>query len=147
MVIAGAALGALALGVLVAVVGGVVAGSPAAYGALVGAVLAVGVMAFGSSTVHVVAGLVPGASLLFALLTYALQLLVVLAVLAGLDGVAGPGEPLARGWLAGTLIGTVLGWLVVQVFLATRARIPVYDEPRDGAGHRPRETVRTGGES
>ncbi|MBC9733177.1 hypothetical protein [Nocardioides marmotae] len=138
-VIGGAALGSLALGVLAAVVGALVDGAPAAYGALVGAVLAVAVMVFGSSTVNVVAGLMPGASLLFALLTYALQLLVVLVALAALDGISGPGETLSRGWLAGTLIGTVLGWLVVQVVLASRARIPAFDLPD--------EDDRTGGEA
>lgn len=138
-VLAGAALGTVAAGALVALVGALVDGAPAAYGALVGAVLAAGVMAFGLVTVNVVAGLMPGASLMFALLTYALQLLLVLVALTALDGVAGPGEALSRGWLAGALIGTVLVWLVVQVVLAARARIPVYDEPR--------ETVRAGGGS
>lgn len=132
-VIVGAAVGSLGLGLAGAAAGAVLDGSQAAAGALVGSVLAVGVMAFGASTVHVVAGLLPAASLAVALLTYALQLLLVLVVLAALDGSALMGDTLSREWLAGALICTVLAWVVVQVVLAMRARIPLYGRPSASA--------------
>ncbi|WP_435742183.1 hypothetical protein [Nocardioides sp. SYSU DS0663] len=138
-VLAGAAVGSLALGLAVAATGALLDGERAAYGALVGSVLAVVVFAFGAFTVNVVAGLMPSASLAVALLTYTLQLLVVVVVLVGLERSPAAGEELADGWLTGGLVATVLAWLVVQVVLAARARIPLYDLPRTPA--------RAGGES
>lgn len=128
-VLGGAALGSLVLGLAATGVGALVDGSAAAYGALAGTALVVVVFAFGSATVHAVAGLLPAASLVVALLTYALQLLVVLVVLSALDGSGLVGETLSRGWLAGAVICGALGWSFVQVALATRVRIPVYELP------------------
>ncbi|WP_182523836.1 hypothetical protein [Nocardioides dongkuii] len=139
VILLGAGLGALAVGLLGAAAGALFGGAQAALGALVGAALGVGVLAFGAATVHVVAGLLPSASLLVALMTYALQLLLVLVVLAALDDSAVMGETLSREWLAGSLIVSVLAWVVAQVVMATRVRIPTYDDPST--------TGRAGGES
>ncbi|WKN47333.1 hypothetical protein [Nocardioides sp. Arc9.136] len=133
-VLLGAALGTVVAGLAAAAVGALVDGSPAAYGALVGSALVVVVFAFGSATVHAVAGLLPAASLVVALLTYALQLLVVLVVLSALDASGAVDDTLSRGWLAGAVICGALAWTFVQVALASRVRIPVYDlSAGDGA--------------
>ncbi|MDN4162762.1 hypothetical protein [Nocardioides abyssi] len=133
-VLVGAALGTVAAGLLATLVGALVDGAPGAYGALVGAALVVVVFAFGSATVHAVAGLLPAASLVVALLTYVLQLFVVLVVLSALDGSGAVGDTLSRGWLAGAVIVGALAWTFVQVALASRVRIPVYELPEHDAG-------------
>jgi ATP synthase protein I len=38
---------------------------------------------------------------------------------------------LSAGWLAAAVIAVTATWLVVQVVLSTRVRIPVYDLPAD----------------
>ncbi len=134
-VLLGAAAVAAAAAGLLAVLGALLSGSAAAYGALVGGLIAVVVLAFGAFSVNMVAGLLPAASLMVALLTYALQILGVTVVLLALDRSAAVGDTLARGWLAGAVIGGTLVWMVAQVVGATRARIPVYDLPE------PRATV------
>ena len=73
-VLLAAAVGAVPVGMLVALTGALVDGRPAALGAPVGAGLALTVLVTGSFVVHVVAHLMPSASLLVALLTYGLQL-------------------------------------------------------------------------
>ncbi|MDN4174309.1 hypothetical protein QWY28_15200 [Nocardioides sp. SOB77] len=144
-VLVGAGLGTVVAGLLAAVVGALADGRPAAYGALVGTALVVVVFAFGSATVHAVAGLLPAASLIVALLTYALQLLVVLVVLSALDGSGAVGDTLSRGWLAGAVIVGTLAWTTVQVVLAGRVRIPVYDLPDAAASPQP-TTAQHGGD-
>lgn len=117
----------LGLGLVAALVGFVVDGSPAALGTLVGALVVVAVCGTGSLLVNAVAGLLPAASLMFALLTYTLQLLLVLVVFAGLERSGLLGSSLHRGWLGGAAIGATLAWLATQVLFTTRSRIPVYD--------------------
>src|SRR5688572_26601721 len=83
-------LGALAAGtvavLLLVLLGALVDGRPGAVGALAGGVLTLVVFALGLAAVGFVARLLPGASLLVALMTYALQLLVLALVVAAIDG-------------------------------------------------------------
>jgi hypothetical protein len=99
----------------------------AAYGAAVGAALVLGVLGGGSAAVSVVARALPGASLLFAMLTYTLQVILLLSVFAGLDDAGILGTRIDRQWLSGTVIAGTLAWMFVQILVATRARIPAYD--------------------
>ncbi|NPC98450.1 hypothetical protein [Nocardioides sp. zg-DK7169] len=122
------------LGLVAGAVGGLVSGSAAALGVLVGALIAVLVFAFGSFTVNTVAGLMPAASLLFALLTYALQVLLLLVALVAIERAGLVEDTLDRVWLVGGIIGGTLVWMVAQVVWTVRARIPVYDLPTGGAG-------------
>ena len=87
------------------------------------------VFALGVAAVGFVARLLPGASLLVALMTYALQLLVLALVVAAIDGADLSAETLARGWFAAAVIAVTLTWVVGQLVAATRQRIPVYDTP------------------
>lgn len=120
------------LGLLVAVVAGLVSGAPAAWGALVGALVVAAVCVGGSLLVNAVAGLMPAASLLVALLTYTLQVLVLLMVFVGLERSGLLGSDLDREWLGGTAIAATLVWLVAQVVLTIRRRIPAFDLPAAG---------------
>lgn len=128
-VLVGAAGAGLVLGLGAAVVGGFVAGSSAAYAALVGTALVLAVLGFGSTVVNTVAGLMPAASLMVALLTYVLQVVLMALVFAALSGSGLLDDTLDREWLAGVVIGGTFVWLTAQVVLTTRVRIPVYDLP------------------
>lgn len=129
------ALATLALGLLVALVGALTSGSAAAYGALVGTLIVVGVFGFGTFTVNAVATLMPNAALMFALLTYTLQVLAMGLLFAALSGSGLLDETISREWLGGTVIAGTLVWLTVQVVLSTSRRIPIYDLPE----HRTRD--------
>jgi len=126
-VLLGAAVAALALGSLAVLVGALTGGASAAYGALAGTLLVVVVFAFGSFTVNAVAGLMPAASLLVALLTYTLQVVAMAVAFLALNRSGLLDDALDRRWLAGAVIVGTFGWLLTQVLLASRARIPAYD--------------------
>lgn len=136
-VLVGAAASALLLGLLAALLGALVSGSAAAYGALVGTALVVGVLAFGSFVVNVVAGLMPAMALMVAMLTYGLQVVLMGLVFAALSSTDLLDSTIDREWLAGAVIGGTAIWLVSQVLLVTRRRIPVYDLPAPAAAHAP----------
>ncbi|WP_309649524.1 hypothetical protein [Nocardioides sp.] len=131
-VLLGAAAAAVVLGLVATAVGAVVSGSEAALGALVGTVLVVGILGFGSLAVNVVAGLVPTLALMVAMTTYVLQVVLMGMVFAALSGSGLLDTTLDRDWLAGAVIGGTAIWLVSQVLLTTRRRIPVYDLPTEG---------------
>ena len=115
--------------VLAVVVGSLVQGSPAAYGAAIGALIVLGVFGFGSFVVNTVAALMPTAALLVALLTYTLQVVAMGLVFVALSGSGLLGDTLDREWLAGTVIAGTLRWVVCQIVLTMRARIAIYDLP------------------
>jgi hypothetical protein len=103
---------ALVAVLLVAVLGAaVLVDRSAAYGAAVGAAVVLGVFGGGSVAVSVVARALPGASLLFALLTYTLQVVVLLVIFAGLDDAGMLGTRIDRQWLSGTVIAGTLAWI------------------------------------
>lgn len=131
-VLVGAGAAVLVLGLLTALAGALTSGSAAANGSLVGTLLVVGVLGFGSFVVNVVAGVMPPAALMVALLTYTLQVVLMGLVFAALSGSGLLDTTLDRNWLAGAVIGGTAIWLVSQVLLATRRRIPVYDLPSEG---------------
>lgn len=122
----------MVLGGLVAIAGWLIAGSAAGWGALVGAGLVVVVCAGGSLAVNAVAAMMPSASLLVALLTYTLQVAVLLLAFLGLERSGLLAATLDRTWLGVAAVLTTLEWLVAQVVLTFRTRIPVYDLPAEG---------------
>jgi ATP synthase protein I len=126
-------LGALGSGAVAVVVLAVAAvlldGRPAVVGAVVGGLVTLAVFGFGTALVSLVARMVPAASLLVALLTYTLQLLVLALVVAGLERADLDAATLSRGWFAAGVIAVTALWLVGQVVAATRQRIPVYESP------------------
>jgi len=104
-----------------------VVSTPTSIGAAAGGVLTLAVFTLGVAAVGFVARLLPGASLLVALMTYVLQLLVLALVVAAIDGADLGAETLSRGWFAAGVIAVTLTWVVGQLVAATRQRIPVYD--------------------
>ena len=127
----GAGVAAALVAVLLVLLAALAGGTPAAYGALVGGVLVIVVLGSGSLVVNVVAGLMPSASLMIALLTYALQLVLMGVVLAALERSGLLEDALDRTWLGGAVITGVLVWTIAQIVLSTRLRIPAYDLPGD----------------
>lgn len=125
-VLLGGAAVSVGAGLVLAGVGSLVAGAPAAYGAIVGAGVVVAVFALGSLVVDAVATVAPGLTLVVALTTYLLQVVVaglaflVLARSGALDGA------LSAPWAAAGVVGGTLTWVVAQIVLTTRLRIPVY---------------------
>ncbi|MFT4011565.1 MAG: hypothetical protein QM655_16130 [Nocardioidaceae bacterium] len=97
----------------------------AATSVLLGTVLVVGLLGFTTFSVNVVASQRPGASLLVALLTYGLVVMLLAAVFAGLHDASS----IDTTWLGGTIIVLVLTWTFVQVLASVRARQPLYDLP------------------
>jgi ATP synthase protein I len=120
------------LGLLAGVVGWAVAGAPAGLGVVVGVGLVLAVCVGGSLLVNAVAGVMPTASLLVALLTYALQVLVLLLAFLGLERSGLLEDDLARGWVGGGAVAATLAWLVAQVWLTLRSRVPAYDLGPEG---------------
>ena len=118
---------ALAIGAVLALVGALVDGSAAAYGALVGSGLAVAVLWGGATVVDLVAGLMPAASLLVAVLTYGLQVVLMGLVLLALGRSGLLDATVDRHWVGGSVIAVTATWLVAQITLTTRRRIPAYD--------------------
>jgi ATP synthase protein I len=71
-----------------------------------------------------VAAVLPAASLLLALVTYAFQLAVLTMALAVVARVA---DRTVTGWAAGALAAVTVVWTGCHLVLALRRRIPVYD--------------------
>ncbi len=135
-VLLGAVLAAVGAGIAVVALAALTGGRPSALGAAIGAGLVITVLALGSFVVHVVAAAMPSASLLVALLTYGLQLAVLIAVFAALDRSGDLGTVVSRGWLAaGVIVGTGV-WIAAQTWLSTKARIPLYDLADPAASER-----------
>ena len=128
-VLLGAASTAVLAGLVLVGAGAVVDGAPAAYGALVGLALAVGIFLGGALVVDLVASVMPTASMLVALLTYTLEVVVMALAFVALSGSGLLGPTLSRGWLGAGVVAATLVWLTAQIVLTTRARIPAYDLP------------------
>jgi ATP synthase protein I len=141
-VLLGAASAALVAGLVLVLVAALTGGSDAAYGAVVGTLIVLGVFATGSFAVDLVAGVLPAAALLVALLTYTLQVVVMGLVFVALSGSGLLDDTIDRAWLGGTVIVGTFAWLFSQVVLTMRIRIPAYDLPAPrgedaGPGGRP----------
>lgn len=104
-----------------------VSGRPAALGAAVGGVIAVAVFAFGSLAVEAVSRVMPAASLLFAMVTYTFQVVVMALVFVALNRSGLLEDDLDGRWLGGAIILGAFVWMAVQIRLATTARIPAYE--------------------
>ncbi len=123
----GAAAAGAVVTVLLALVGWFGAQSAGLWGALAGGSLALVVLLASTTVVDVVAGVMPGASLLIALLTFFLQILLLVAVAISLQDSSLLDGQVSRGWFAGALMGVTLAWLPAHAWLYTRLRIPAYD--------------------
>lgn len=107
-------------------------GRPGLVGAACGGGLALLVFVGSTAVVQAVASTMPSASLLVALLTYTLQVVLMALVVVALQGSGLVGESLSRGWFAATLIAVAVVWMAAQMWLSTRVRILAYDLPETG---------------
>lgn len=130
------------VGVLVVLVAALASGEAASYGALVGSAIALVVFSFSAFAVDAVARLMPVASLLVALLTYTMQVLLMLLVFVGLSRSGALEDTLDREWLGGSIIVGVLVWTFAQLTASAKVRIPAYDTD----GETPSEGVRPAAE-
>jgi ATP synthase protein I len=134
----------LAVGTTAAVVGALATGTPALVGAVIGTAMVCLFFGGGAIVLDAVAALAPTASLLVALLTYTLQVVLVGAVFVGLRRSGLLEETVDPQWLGGTVIAATLTWLTVQVVASMKTRIPVYElgvskrlvEPAEGRSER-----------
>jgi ATP synthase protein I len=110
---------------------------PQALGALSGVVMVVAFFGFGSLTMSVVAKVAPKASLLLALLTYTLQVLVLGLVFMALTDSGATETTLDPRWLGGTVVAATLAWTTWLVVREVRTRRPVYDVPLPDGVSRP----------
>jgi ATP synthase protein I len=115
------------VGLVTVILGVLVGGAPGAAGAAVGAVLVCAVLASGAVVVGAVAAVSPKASLLVALLTYTLQVLLVGLVYVGLREGGALSGPVDARWLSAAVIACTLVWTGALVVVSTRSRQPVYD--------------------
>jgi ATP synthase protein I len=91
------------------------------------------VFAFGAVSLGVVARVAPAASLLVALLTYTLQVVLVGLVYIGLSGSGSLDGPIDPRWLSAAVIACTLTWITTQIVVSTRARQPIYELASQGA--------------
>ncbi len=137
-----ASVAVTAVGVLAALLALLVAGAGAATGAAAGGLLVVSFFTFGAFSVNLVATVAPRASMLFALLTYTLQVLLLAVVLVAVNRSDPDPSTFDQRWLAGTVIVGTLVWMAALLTGALRAGEsldrPFADpaepvEPSDGA--------------
>ena len=117
------------LGLVTVVVAALTSGSASAAGATIGALMVLGFFGLGSAAVSAVAAVSPSVSMLVALLTYTLEVVLLALVFVVLNRSGALDSTVDRTWLGLTVIGGTLVWLVGQTVAATRSRQPIYDLP------------------
>lgn len=120
------ALPSLAVGLVIAVIAFAVDGAGAFWSALAGALLASAFFATGQVVLHVLRSVPPATLLLVALLTYVLQVVVLLAVYASFVRDAGPGSAFSATAFGVAIIASTAVWIVGLIRVAKRERIPLY---------------------
>lgn len=129
----GAAGAALVAGSVMALIAWLVADLTAFRSVAVSTLLVVVVIGFGVFVLNTVASIMPSATVLVALVTYAVQLVVLAAVVLGFARNEMMDGAFDRRWFGGGVAVATLAWMVAQIVAAVRARIPVYDLPEAGA--------------
>jgi ATP synthase protein I len=93
----------------------------------IGIAMVCGFFATGAVVLDTVASLAPATSLLVALLTYTLQVVLVGLVFVALNRSGLLEDAVDARWLGATVIAGTFGWLAAQVVASMRTRIPVYE--------------------
>lgn len=130
--LASAAAAASAAAVVVVVLGAVLGGRTGAAGALVGGGVTLAVFAFGAVSVGLAARIHPRGALAVALVTYLLQVVLLVAFFAGLSRSGLLDETLHRGWLAVAVVAVTLTWSALQVVAWQRGEAPLASPVRAG---------------
>jgi hypothetical protein len=129
-----AALATTAIGVLAVLAGFLFSGPQAAAGAAVGFGMVLVFFGTGAVVVNAVAAISPVASLMVAMLTYTLEVVLVALVFTALDRSGALDGADDRTWAGVAVIVATLGWLVFHIVSATRSRMPLYDLPEGPSG-------------
>ena len=124
-----AALVTAVVGLVAVGAGLLLSGPPAAAGAAVGFGMVLVFFGTGAVVVNAVATVSPVASLMVAMLTYLLEVVLVALVFTALDGSGALDGAVDRTWAGVAVIVATLGWLVSHIISATRSRLPLYDLP------------------
>ncbi len=128
-----AALSAWVLAPTVVAVGGcvlvssLVAQAPGLRGALLGAVLTSGFFLSGQLVLRAMRSIAPHLLMIIALLTYALQVVVLLAVFSALHSGARWSERMSTTSLGVTILACTAAWTVSLVGVARRERVVLFD--------------------
>ncbi len=120
------------VGALSSALGALLSGSAAASGALIGTLMVGFFFTFGAVVLGAVAKIAPATSLLIALLTYTLKVVLIGLVFVGLSASGALESAIDARWLGGTVIVCTLVWLTTQIVVTMRSRQPIYDLPSDG---------------
>jgi ATP synthase protein I len=118
-----------------AITAGLLEDRPAALGVVAGAVIVAALFSLGMGVTHAAAALSPTLSLLVALLTYLLQLVLLVVVLTATERSGLLQSTLDRGWLGGTIIVGALVWSVALVRAATRRTALYHDDEATRHSH------------
>jgi len=121
-----AALPSLVVGLAVALVALMVDGSGAFWSALAGSLLASAFFATGQIVLYLLRSVPPATLLLVALLTYVLQVVVLLAVYASFVRDADPASAFSATAFGVAIIACTAVWIVGLIRVAKRERIPLY---------------------
>lgn len=123
----------VAIGLVLGVAAGLTTGGPGVWGVLVGVVLTCASLGLGSLVLAWVTEVSPAMSLVVALMTYTLQVVLLLAAYVVLQSSPEARDAVAGPWLGGTVIATTVAWLALQVSGLVRSRQPYFDLPSDTA--------------
>ncbi len=123
----------LAAGLACAFVAAATAGTRAVWGAALGTTLVVGFFWVGQATLNAVRWSGPGTFFVIAVLTYTLQVVVLLAVLASFRRHDGWDAYVSTTAMGVTIIVTTAVWTVGLIVAAMRERVVLYDLGRWGA--------------
>ena len=115
-----------------AVVAALVAGRPQVLGVAVGALVVAGFFVLGTVSASLAAAYAPALSMVVALTTYALQVVLLAVIFLQLTGTEALRETVDVHWAAGAVIGGTLLWTATLVVAALRSRQPLYDLPETG---------------
>ena len=122
-----AVLPSLVVGTACAVAGAATAGADALAGALLGTALVVGFFWAGQATLEAVRSVGPALFLVVALLTYTLQVVVLLAVFASFRRNETWSEHVSTTALGITVIVCTGVWSVGVIVASRQQRVPIYD--------------------
>lgn len=119
-----------------AAVAAVVAGRPQVLGVVVGALVVAGFFTLGSLSTSLAAAYAPALSLVVALVTYALQVVLLAVVFLELTATPAARAAVDVDWAAGAVIAGTLLWTLSLVVAAVRTRQPLYELPDTGTAAR-----------
>jgi ATP synthase protein I len=122
-----AVLPGVLVGGISAGVGAIIVGSPGLWGALLGMALVTGFFTLGQVVLQAVRSVLPALFLLVGLMTYTLQVVILLAVFATFSRNQAWSDAVSTTALGLTIIACTAVWTVGLVVASTRERIVIYD--------------------